>query len=184
MSKTIRFYADEQDLQVLCSAVEKQLRLIYVIAGEYEDKRAPIYQTAETIPMFGVSSSYSHLNGTSYLIMEEGTLVKFDSIKRAVGPHAYYIGQKKNPKSIELTPNGAFDGCIIEGQMGTISDDPDSAKLYGLFRKALIEQFTLINGVHVGPGALVGLRKGLRLTQSPRLPSNYDCVTVADLEVS
>jgi len=63
---------------------------------------------------------------------------------------------------------------LIDGQVGTISDDPHSLELFHLFRKEIRRLFTKVKEFYVGKEAGELLDKGWRLTANAKSPALYD----------
>jgi hypothetical protein len=88
----------------------------------------------------------------------------------------YFLDQQSHPESVFLRPGGNFDGCVIAGQIGTISDDKWSIALFRVLRTTLRKNFEKIKSYLVGKSAAKFLDAGGRLTANVRSPTEYDLV--------
>jgi hypothetical protein len=124
---------------------------------------------------FGVSRHGDLLFEDHYIILEASTRIVLDAINRSDGSVGYFIGQHRNPDSIDLQPAGQYGAdCVIQGLLATISATQTSLYLYSLFLGEMKKCFRKIRGVFVSPGAFRISEDGGRLTQSVRLPRDSD----------
>jgi hypothetical protein len=86
----------------------------------------------------------------------------------------YAVDQLANPKTVVLQPGGQFEGCIIAGQLGTVSDDPTSLELFRFISKQVRRLFTKVKAFYVGKEASELLGRGWRLTANVKAPPLYD----------
>lgn len=158
------FFATQNDLGQLLERVSL-LHKIKFVRSDLFDSQA-IY---EEVVLIQDSSS------VNYLISHKDEKINSIRIPQRDGTVKFAIDQRANAKTIAINPGGFYEkSCLVAGQVGTISNDPDSKKLYGAITSEMRKQFTQIKSYLVGPEASLLLDKGCRLMPNPKSAPLYD----------
>lgn len=111
----------------------------------------------------------------AYLAAKRDVVLKVRPIPQRGGGLKYALDQLANPETVVLRLGGVSEeGCLLAGQVGTASANPDSVDLYRVFCTALVSQFTKMKSYYVGNEAAELLERGWRLTSSAKSPRIYD----------
>lgn len=169
------FFATKADLERLLREVESERGLQFVETGLFDSPSVePIHSLLGT-PNLGQLSVGDHNQGPCYLVATGDSSVVVRSVPQRRGETKYAVDQQENPNTIVFRPSGAFgQECLIDGQVGTIYNNPNSLKLFQLFRNEMKRQFTKVNEFYVGKEAGELLDKGWRLTANVKSPTLYD----------
>ena len=171
----LSFFATKADLESLLRTVESKQQLQFVATGLFDSPDIEPMQSLLATPNLGHLSVADHNQGPCYLVASREVFIKVRAVPQRRGGVKYAVDQQENPKTIALRPSGSFgETCLIDGQVGTISDDPISLELFRLFTKEIRYQFTKINEFYVGKEAGELLDKGWRLTANAKSPALYD----------
>ena len=96
-------------------------------------------------------------------------------VRQANGAIRYGVDQLTNPKSVVVRPGRLVDERILlAGQIGTVSEDPASSRLFSVFSKSIRGNFTKVKSYWVGTEALEMLDSGGRLASSRKAAPEYD----------
>ena len=171
----VRFFATRNDHLPMLRQITTGRSLRFFPAGVFDEQPTP-FGSPERIPSLGVAESGDRNHTASFLVLPTTVPVQPRPIHLQAGGTRVAIDQLINPKSVAFRPGGEWDGgnVIIEGDLGTISDDPSSAELWSAFAKPIKKGWKRVKAYYVGPEALAVLRAGGRLTASVRSPELYD----------
>jgi hypothetical protein len=126
-------------------------------------------------PGLGVAVTGDAQQEAGYLVIESTASLVVRPVTQGGGGTKYAIDQLENPPSIFLRPGGVFgDTAVISGQVGTVSEDPRSVRLFRLVEKSIRGKFEKIQSFYVGPAAAALLDQGWRLTTNIKSPTLYD----------
>jgi len=169
------FFATRADLELLLREVELERQLQFVETGLFDSPRVkPLHSLLDT-PSLGRLSVGHRNQGPCYLVASLEIAIVVRPVPQRRGGTKYAVDQQENPKTIAFRPSGAFgENCLIEGQVGTISNDSSSLELIQLFRREMRRQFEKVNEFYVGKEAGELLKKGWRLTANVKSPATYD----------
>ena len=169
------FFATKADLKFLLQEVESERQLQFVETGLFDSPSIEPILSLHGVPNLGNLSVGDHNQGPCYLVAGQDISIVVRPVPQRRGDTKYAVDQQENPSTIAFRPSGAFgDNCLIDGQIGTISDDPSSLELFQLFRKEMRRQFAKVNEFYVGREAGELLDKGWRLTANVKSPVIYD----------
>lgn len=169
------FFATKADLEALLRQIEAERKLQFVESGLYDSSRIEPVNSLLGTPNLGFLPVGDHNQGPCYLVVNREISIDVRPVPQRRGGIKYAVDQEQNRKTIAFRPSGAFgEKCLIDGQVGTISDDPSSLELFHLFRRAMRLQFTKVNEFYVGKEAGELLDKGWRLTANAKSPALYD----------
>ena len=109
-------------------------------------------------------------------MIDVGAKPKVRQVEQRKGGVKYFLDQLSHPESVVFRPGGVFgeSECIIDGQVGTVSDDKWSVDLYKVLLAEFKKQFTKIKSYYVGENAVERLNRGVRLTANVKSPLEYD----------
>lgn len=171
----IGIFATKVDLEELLRGIESQRQLQYVRAGLFA---APlVHRLATLIDInLGVAVKGDSNSEVRYLVTKPGETINVEPVPQYGGGTKYSIGsQRLNPKTMVFRPGGVFEGnCIISGDASTISDDPVSLEIFGLFSREIKRRLSRIRSFWVGKEAEGFLNSGWRLTPSIHAPPFCD----------
>lgn len=139
----------------------------YVIAGSFD--------SSEIEPTYSIAEVSDGRHEQSYLVSSRELPTEVRAVQQRGGGIKYVIDQLVNPKTIVFRPGGlGGDRCLISGQLGTVSSDPISVRIFQLFTREVKKKFAKIKSFYVGKEAERLLNSGWRLTTSPKAPRMYD----------
>jgi len=169
------FFATHADLESLLRRIESERQLQFVETGLFDLPSIEPVHSLLGAPNLGRLPDGDHNQGPCYLVASREISIDLRPVPQRGGGIRYAVDQEQNPKTIAFRPSGAFgENCLIDGQVGTISDDPHSLELFHLFRKEIRRLFTKVKEFYVGKEAGELLDKGWRLTANAKSPALYD----------
>ena len=169
------FFATKADLESLLREVESKRQLQFVETGLFDSPSVEPIHSLLGAPNLGHLSAGDHNQAPCYLVASQEIFIDVRPVPQRRGGTKYAVDQQQNPKTIAFRPSGAFgENCLIDGQVGTISDESSSLELFQLFRKQMRRQFTKVKEFYVGKEAGELLDKGWRLTANVKSPPLYD----------
>lgn len=171
----LNLFATKSDLENLLQAVESKYPLQFVRTGLFDSPVIEALQSLLDVPDIGKVSVGDAVQAPRYLVAIRTTHVEVETVPQRRGGIKYSVSQKNNPKTVVFSPGGVFaETALIDGAVGTISDDLNSLELFRLFSKEIQGQFKKIREYYVGKEAASLLDKGWRLTHNVRSPILYD----------
>jgi hypothetical protein len=171
--KLLPIYATTGDLLQLLSAAESKMAMEFYVAGLVEKSAAHRSLTSgEVLHAIEASGKVYPM----FLVVPAATTVNVEEIPQRKGGVHYLVGnQNYNPNSIIVHPCELINPTmLLKGQIGTISDTPESLALFATFAKVLRKQFTKVKSYWVGPEAIRILDSGGRLAITDKSPPEYD----------
>jgi hypothetical protein len=169
------FFATPSDLDELLRSIEGAMHLRFVRTGLFDRPDPESTSSLRESPGLGVAVVGDAQREAGYLVMESTASLVVRPVVQRSGGTKYAIDQLENPTSIFLRPGGVFgESAVISGQVGTVSEDPRSVRLFRLVEKAIRGRFEKIQSFYVGPGAVALLDRGWRLTTGMKSPALYD----------
>jgi hypothetical protein len=169
------FFATKSDLESLLRTVESEGRLQFVETGLFDSPDVRPIRSLLGVPGLGQLSVGDHNLGTCYLVADQDVSITSRAVPQRRGGMKYAVDQDGNPKTIAFRPSGTFgDNVLIDGQVGTVSDDPSSLALFHLFRNEIRRRFTRVHEFYLGKESGELLDRGWRLTANVRSPTSYD----------
>jgi len=169
------FFALEDDLRLLFSEVEAKESLKYTVMDHYQSPEALTVERSNLIPGLGRADGDQLIACTAYLVTETATPIHWQRIERRDGTVVFCIDQLTNPDSVTIQLGGRWqDGSIIEGRVASASTSKVAERLKRRFRAALNKHFTPVRASHVGPQAMIELRRGTRLCTAIQSPPRDD----------
>lgn len=173
--KSLQLFCTRTDILTALAVVEAQEKLIYLGAGMFETDDVGLIRSASEISTFGASCYGDSAKDATYLIFRAGTIPIPRSVPQKIGGIMYAFDQAMNPKSIMLKPGGIYQNdCVIAGQLGTVSDAPESLSLYHTLARAIRSSFRNIRSNWVGREAEQMWQNGARLTIGIHAPRTLD----------
>ena len=169
----VSFFAAGNDL---IDCLDHELRaqtLKLVRAGSLESKPDE-YSSIESVPNIGSAAASDQSQDTVYLILELIEEAEPRTVTQRNGKTRQIYDQKKNPKSVVVTLGGEVDGCILPGQLSTVSSHPVSIERFKVLARHIRKKFHRVGAYFVGPCAERRMGEGFRLTISTRAPKEYD----------
>ena len=175
MSKSINFFATESDMKLLLLDLESVVPVKYVRAGMSDNPAVETYPSATEIPGLGEANSPTQSLCPIFLILPANATVNVEAVEQRKGGVRFAVDQLKNPASLALRPGGVFNECcVIAGQVGTCTDNPNSIEMMRLVTRLTRKHFERIRSYFVGPRARELMEQGFRLTADARLSKEYD----------
>lgn len=175
MSKSMNVFAVESDIKLLLFSLESIVSVKYVRAGMSDEPAPEIYVSVADIPGLGEANSPDQAQCPVFLILPSNATIHVEQIEQRKGGVKYAIDQRKNSTSLALRLGGIFDDCcVISGQIGTCSGDPQSLELMRIVTRLTRKHFERIRSYFVGPRARELMEQGFRLTADARMPKEYD----------
>ena len=169
------FFATKADLELLLQEVESERQLQFVETGLFDSPSIEPIHSLLAAPSLGILSVGDHNQAPCYLVASRDISIVVRPVPQRCGGTKYAVDQQENPKTIAFRPSGAFgENCLIDGQLGTISDGPRSLELLQLILKEMRRQFAQVKEFYVGKEAGDLLDKGWRLTANVKSPALYD----------
>jgi hypothetical protein len=174
-TKQILFFATAIDLIEILKNIESKIGIKYYISGLLNENQLTKYTSLvrETI---GITQFGDNNLCTSYLVINSDNEIKMRHIDQLDGKSKIGIDQRVNPESIYFRPGGQFEAenSIIEGKIGTISNEKQSSELFNAFSKEFKSRCIKVKGYLVGKDAFEKYKLGWRLTQNVGAPKEYD----------
>lgn len=168
ITNRVMFYGTKNDLKLLLQAIESKLALKFITVGLFDSSHIKSKISLNSDNSLGQES-------LKYLIIDRELPFKIRKVPQKDGKMKYALDQLENPKTIVFQPSCEIgEKCLINGEIGTISSDPDSQRLFKLFSKEIRSQFIKIRAFYVGKEAIKLLDNGWRLTHSAETPAIYD----------
>ncbi len=173
------FFADAEDAMVLMDELERAVPLRLMRTGGYETlMEALIFDSYKSVPDFGVSVHGQSVQEPSFLLFPCDYHPRIREVRQKRGGVKFFVDQMINKKSVVLRPGGRFDAStIISGQIGTISEDPWSLRVYKKAVSIIRKNFKEVGAYFVGSQAYQCLQFGGRLTQDIRSSEEDDLVS-------
>lgn len=179
MSKrSLRFFATKGDVAPLLQALESSHSLVFARAGLFDSSEVQVMSSIVDKNL-GISKHGNSNLDVKYLVAAKGSTFHTRRVQQHSGCIKYAIDQRNNPQSILFQPGGVYnDGCLIGGELGAVSSDEDSVRIFRLFHDQISSRFSKVGSFWVGSEALGLLDKGWRLTMDVNSPESYDLKTV------
>lgn len=173
--KQILFFALREDILQVLESVESFSSLRYIRAGQLSEPHAESFALGGEIPNLGKATAESAINSESFLIVEQGALIKYRSIRAANGDERFCVDQLVNPDSITFTSGGIWmPDIVLHGRVATISESEMSKVLMKRFNSAFRKSFSKTKAFWVGEKARAMLDSGARLTISAQSSRDFD----------
>jgi hypothetical protein len=167
-SKSIQFFATENDLSAVLDAIEAHWKLQYVECGLFDDADRPSYNTFRAIPKFAKCPPY-------FLLLLQDSACGIRSVPQRRGGVKYAVDQLANPASAVLKPGlQESQSVLIAGSFGTTHSDKTSSLLARAFITQMKTRFRRVKSYWIGEEALAKLAKGARLTINVNAAAEYD----------
>lgn len=145
MGKTLYFFVTKEDLHKIIQNVEQTISLKYVMDHLYDSTRFQIYHSFEQYEGFGMNRSGDHQTDL-FFIFERNCPIVLKQVPQFEGGIKYSLGQDLNKDSITFWPGGLYqDQFLIMSHIGTISNSPESLKLFDIFKKVIKKQCNMHN---------------------------------------
>lgn len=169
------FFAAAPDLESLMRVVEANRQLQFVKTGLLDTHDFERRSSLLDIPGIRRASVSDPSQAPAYLVARGDVAIRARPIPQRGGGLKYALDQLANPETVVLRLGGiSEEGCLLAGQVGTASANPDSVDLYRVFCTALVSQFTKMKSYYFGNEAAELLERGWRLTSSAKSPRIYD----------
>jgi len=174
-TKQIFFYATHDDLVTVIKEIEKQNKIKYYRAGLLDKKDLTEYSTLLSNEL-GIANSGDNNLCNSYIVLDAIQNLQLREVPQRKGGVKFAVDQMMNKNSIYFRPCGKLQEsqAIVEGKVGTISDDKSSIQLFNCFTKEFKSSFVKIKGILIGKVAYDHYKDGWRLTQNIQSPKEYD----------
>jgi hypothetical protein len=175
MKRELSFFATYRDMTLFLELLEEKEQLAYTLSGLFDSPNFSTFRGYTEIPNLGVSASGNRNLDPSYLVSHKGETINLRPVSQRRGGEKFAVDQLVNQTSIVFHPSGLYGGnCLITGQVGTISENPSSIKLYKDFATTIQSRFNKIKSYFVGEEAACLLSNGGRLTSNIKSPLDYD----------
>ncbi len=170
------FFAVEEDLVEVFEAVASKFSFQFIRTDNIKDKALCAYKSVASIKNISLAEFGDHVKGKSYLLIDPIKEPKTRQAEQRKGDIKYFLDQLSDPESVVFKPGGIFGKfeCIIDGQVGTVSDSEWSTELYKTLLTEFKKRFIKIKSFYVGKSAKSKMDKGIRLTTNIKSPSEYD----------
>lgn len=174
--KIINFFATKSDIELIFQLVETQGSIKYIECGYFSEPILNVFSSWKEIPNTGYSTAGRIQFEPCYLVTYSNTKIAIRRVAQRMGEQRYSIDQAENPETIAFRHGGLHEktGSLIAGQIGTISENHLSKKLFGRCSGIIKKQFTHIKSYFVGNEAEQLLETGVRLTSDITFPGLYD----------
>ena len=177
MSRSTYYFATRQDILAGSESFENGIGVQYIQTGLFESAEFRAFSSVDQIATVGKSDTGSSSSDLSFLVMLADQAVRVRDVQQRKGGVLYAIDQLANSKSISVRYGGVYeDQYVIRGEVGTVSDDPQSLELYKTFVSSISKQFSSFNGYRIGPEAMRLHKSGMRLTHASGTDRKYDFV--------
>jgi hypothetical protein len=164
MSKQLQFFATPRDLHALVQNVLDQQPLHFIECGTFRVDPTALFCSPDALQ-----------SQTTYLALKPSHALHIQNIHLNTGETAFAIDQTGNPSSIVLRTGGVAGASrLLAGQLGTITQDAISLRLFGLARQSVRASFEKIKSYYVSPEAEALLDQGWRLTATLKSAPEYD----------
>jgi hypothetical protein len=176
MSKQALFFGDQNDFMELVSLIDKGNQLNYCLAGLWDQEDIRSYSSLLEVPLFGTTKETNREFCPGFVVSFRHTSINAREVKQSKGGVKYAFDQLINPKSVIFRPGGPNGeaNLLIEGNVSTVSDDPESIQVYNVLVHAIRKLFKKKKNVYIGKGAYELYKNGWRLTHSMGAPVVYD----------
>ena len=162
-------------MESLLQNVESKHQLQFVETGLFDFPKIEPIHSLLSVPNLGILEAGDHNQGPCYLVAAREISIEIRPVIQRRGGIKYAVDQQANSKTIAFRPSGSFhDTCLIDGQVGTISNDPSSLELFKVFHNEIGRQFKKTMEFYVGKEAFELLENGWRLTGNVKSPTLYD----------
>ena len=170
------FFATEDDLVEVLEAVASKNSFQFIRTDNIKNKVPWTYKSVTSIKDISLTEFGDHVRGKNYLLIHSMKEPNTRQVEQSKGGVKYFLDQLSNPESVEFRPGGIFGDfeCIIDGQIGTVTDNEWSTELYKALLTEFKKQFTKIRSFYVGKNAKDKMDEGVRLTTNAKAPSDYD----------
>jgi len=174
-AKRILFFATRDDLKMVLTDVESQEQLKYVLEGAFEINEVLEYRSLIGNPLVDKSNAGTSTLCHIFMVVPNDIKVEARKVPQRKGGVLYFVDSDNLDKPVRIRPGGVFkEGIIIEGVVDMMTGNPDSERIFELFKKATKQHFKKIHQYWVGPEAKACLEKGWRLTQAEAKSEEYD----------
>lgn len=175
-SPQTHLFATREDLRPGLERIEAAWKLQYVLCDLYLANEPKRYGSAFLLEDLGINATGDAARSPVYLVMPAASTIYVKEVPQRNGGVRYSVTQLGNPDSIAFRPSGIYQGnCLVVGNVGTVSEDARSLRLYRGLTRELTRGFKKIRMYLVGPEALRMLDEGKRLvTMGVRSPAEYD----------
>jgi ATP phosphoribosyltransferase regulatory subunit HisZ len=171
----LSFFATKADVESLLRAVESKRQLQFVLTGLFDSPNVEKMQSLLAARNLGHMDVGDANQRAGYLVASREISIEVRPVPQQRGGVKYAVDQLANPTTIAFRPGGSFgERCLIAGEVGTTSDNPNSLELFQAFSKEVRHQFAKIKPFYVGKEAGELLDKGWRLTTNAKSPTLYD----------
>ena len=170
----INFFATRADLEPGVRKVECERKPQYALCGLFDSPAITSYASLLDVEDLGINLTGDHITGPCYLVAKAFQRIEVRLVPQRRGGIKYAIDQVDNPRSITILPGGIHAGCLLPGQIGTVTEDSEALSLFQEYSRALTKGFKKARGYVIGPDALRLMAEGTRLTTSVRSPAEYD----------
>jgi hypothetical protein len=175
MSKQFSFFATVADLSTVLRLTESLRPLRYTPAGVFDSKENQSFPSFLEIERFCVSKVGDYTKENKFLVSDKDEKITARKVIQIKGNTKFSFDQKENPQTIVLAPGGLFENqYLIQGNVGTVSEDKKSLAIFKLFEKNIKRHFKKIKSFYVGKEAEDLLNNGMRLTANIKSPEIYD----------
>jgi hypothetical protein len=180
-SKGIYMYAMRTDYEPVLRAIEAKHRLQYVLTGLFQAPTLKVYRSGLDIENLGIALKGDSGFEPCYMVLDASIKIEIRAIPQRRGGTRYAVDNDLYPSAITFWPGGRYDDKhMIQGEVGTGTDDPDSIALYRLFAREIKKRFTRIRNCWLGPEALQFLDNGGCLTPDVERSPDYCLKRTAD----
>jgi len=171
----IYFFAMRSDLLLVLDKLEAKGRVKYTRCGRLDGPKSEIWKSAADLPKLGQATGDQHIACDPFLIMQENSPIRVETMTMLDGDDRFDADQRWNPDSVVFHPGGEWtDGALISGSFTTISKSQIPQSLMRAVHSSIKKHFTRVQTFWVGPEALVAFRSGRRLTSAVQSPPEYD----------
>lgn len=160
----IRFYGDRDDLVNQFERLSRLGDFKYTKTLSALNSKNIQFKDPKGLPAFVITSHPQPAN--VFLVCGEGSEISVKEIRMEDGSGLKYAAdQAINPDCVLLRLGGTIDpDTLIATSVNTTGETPRAKDVFRLFKKAIADEATLIDGFYVLPGALKKLQAGWRLT--------------------
>lgn len=171
----LSFFATEADLVLLLETIESKRGLQFVSAGLFDSPIIAPMESLLAVREFGRTASGSASQSVCFIVANRDCTIEVRPVPQRRGGVRYAVDQLANPRTIVFRPGGKFsDTCLIAGEVGTASENPQALEIFRVFSRETRRQFTKIKSFYVGREAGELLDMGWRLTTDVKAPALYD----------
>lgn len=142
-SKGIYTFATRDDFALGLPALEAEQPIFYVPGATFDSPDFPVYRSYQEIPDLGKAVKEAWISGESLRILISAEDLAVYPFELLDGGTRYKLGRRTVERSLTWRPGGVLEAkkVVLQGQIATISEDPEIVDFYRVFVKEATRGF-------------------------------------------